>query len=491
MNPRYVGPFRVLAKVGKVAYKLELPQELSRVHHTFHVSNLKKCYADEPLVMPLEGIHVDDKLQFVEEPVEIMEREIKRLKQSRIPLVKVRWNSRRGPEFTWEREDSFKQKYPQLFTNRASSSTTSSDKTLGSFLADPDEGMAMVRQSDEEVVTEQPKKIKKKRLIKQSTFSLLRSSRLLAREQSATPSVAPPSQESEGFVDFSAQTSLQIRTTVGSSSTLSTPIEESKGSDDSFYELSTLDPSEAKRWYVPRWNITNDSLLDDGFSCHTLVDRVAPHAFFSALCSMECDQLYTDFNVGATRQICLGSEVRSRAEYELELKEKLNAKYAARGKLLEEKDSEILRLKSQLAEKEAEAAEVVRLRDQVSSLSGEKSALTAEVSALKVTLTQKDRDISLLDSHATHLESALNDAQVSSLRAGFKDFKEKMEIQQEEQAQELYKRVAELEAYVMDVSGHLEGEFYPTYLTLLARRRWLLTHGIQLALLKCLKSSEY
>ncbi|GKD78532.1 putative reverse transcriptase domain-containing protein [Tanacetum coccineum] len=118
--------FEVLAKVGKVAYRLELPQELSRVHHTFHVSNLKKCYADEPLVMPLEGIHVDDKLQSVEEPVEIMEREIKRLKRSRIPLVKVRWNSRRGPEFTWEREDSFKQKYPQLFTNRASSSTTRS-----------------------------------------------------------------------------------------------------------------------------------------------------------------------------------------------------------------------------------------------------------------------------------------------------------------------------------------------------------------------------
>ncbi|GJW92806.1 hypothetical protein Tco_0172478 [Tanacetum coccineum] len=89
LNPRYVGPFKVLAKFRKVAYRLELPQELSRVHHTFHVSNLKKCYADEPLVMMLEGIHVDDKLQFVEEPVEIIEREIKRLKRSRIPLVKI------------------------------------------------------------------------------------------------------------------------------------------------------------------------------------------------------------------------------------------------------------------------------------------------------------------------------------------------------------------------------------------------------------------
>ncbi|GJV10929.1 hypothetical protein Tco_1352470 [Tanacetum coccineum] len=107
LNPQYIGPFKILAKVGTVAYRLELPEQLSRVHSTFHVSNLKKCLFDETLAIPLDEIQIDDKLHFVEEPVEIMDREVKRLKQSRIPIVKVRWNSRRGPEFTREREDQF------------------------------------------------------------------------------------------------------------------------------------------------------------------------------------------------------------------------------------------------------------------------------------------------------------------------------------------------------------------------------------------------
>ncbi|GKB91057.1 hypothetical protein Tco_0963329 [Tanacetum coccineum] len=93
-----------------------------RVHNTFHVSKLKKCHFDEPLAVPLEGLHVDDKLRFVEEPVEIMDQEVKWLKKSRIPIVKVRWNSRRGPEFTWEREDQFQKKYPHLFTKPIPSS---------------------------------------------------------------------------------------------------------------------------------------------------------------------------------------------------------------------------------------------------------------------------------------------------------------------------------------------------------------------------------
>ncbi|GJZ90425.1 hypothetical protein Tco_0662352 [Tanacetum coccineum] len=377
-------------------------------------------------------------------------------------------------------------------------------------LADPDESTTVARQSEEEVVIEQPKKVRKRRLVKQSDVlpaKRLRkdhpmpvsstggktlssgieyavSSRLPDREHTCSSLRFPLLLGKRRLFDSSAKRYLRICTTMESSSTLGIPVdttdaaitstraavttnfatdvnpdlagpsqpEESKGSDDSFYEPPTLDPSEAKRW--------------------------------------------------------------SRAEHELELKEKLRAKYTARGRLLEEKDLEILTLKSQLAEKEAEAAEVIRLRDQVSSLSGEKSALTAEVSALNVTITQKDHDMSLLDSRATHLASTLDDAkvacaearnkitslaserdrlvsEVSSLRAGFQNFKEKMEVQQEKRAQELYNRVAELEAHVMDVFGRLEGEFYPTYLTVLTRKRWLLTHGIQLAFLKCLKSPEY
>ncbi|GJS85532.1 hypothetical protein Tco_0752073 [Tanacetum coccineum] len=115
LYPCYIGHFKIIDKVGTVAYRLELPEQLSRVHSTFHVSNLKKCMVDEPLAIPLDEIQIDDKLHFIEEPVEIMDCEVKRLKQSRILIVNVRWNSRRGPEFTWEREDQMQKKYPHLF----------------------------------------------------------------------------------------------------------------------------------------------------------------------------------------------------------------------------------------------------------------------------------------------------------------------------------------------------------------------------------------
>ncbi|GJY68021.1 putative reverse transcriptase domain-containing protein [Tanacetum coccineum] len=120
LAPRFVGLFEIIEKVGPVAYRLDLPEELNGVHDTFHVSNLKKCLADPTLQVPLDEIRVDAKLNFVEEPVEILEREFKKLKRSRIAIVKVQWNSKRGSEFTWEREDQMKLKYPHLFSDVSS-----------------------------------------------------------------------------------------------------------------------------------------------------------------------------------------------------------------------------------------------------------------------------------------------------------------------------------------------------------------------------------
>ncbi|GKD53591.1 putative reverse transcriptase domain-containing protein [Tanacetum coccineum] len=117
LNPRYIRAFKILDRVDPVAYKLELPEELSNVHNTFHVSNLNKCLSDESLSILIKELRLDDKLNFVEELIEIMDREVKQLRQSSIPIVKVRWNFKRGPEFTWEREDQIRAKYPHLFPN--------------------------------------------------------------------------------------------------------------------------------------------------------------------------------------------------------------------------------------------------------------------------------------------------------------------------------------------------------------------------------------
>ncbi|GJW64412.1 hypothetical protein Tco_0116296 [Tanacetum coccineum] len=366
-------------------------------------------------------------------------------------------------------------------------------------LTEPDADLAAAR--PKEVAMTQSGKSKRKRLVKQSDTLSAKQLRKdhpnlaigtggktlagLRQLKPTSPLVLRPSFQADiqahvviqsartedVSVYTAAATVTSARENVGVTPTLdvagSSQLETSEGSDDSFYELPALNFAEAKCWYVPRWNITNDLMLDAVFPAAHWLTALLPLAF------------------------SLPSEVRSRIEHELELKEKLKGKYDARGRLLEEKDLEILILKSLLAEEaeRADTAEVVRLRDQV-------FALPAEVSALKSTIAQKDTDISLLDSRANYLKSALDNSQaacaeVSTLHTAFQDFKEKVEAQQEEQAQVLYNRVAELEAHVMDVSGRLEGEFYPAYLTTLAGRRWFLTHGIQLAVLKYLKSPEY
>ncbi|GJY64840.1 putative reverse transcriptase domain-containing protein [Tanacetum coccineum] len=119
-----VGDQVLLKVIRPVAYRVRLPKELSEVQNTFHVSNLKKCLADANLHVPLDEIKIDKTLHFIDEPVEIMDREVKSLKRSKIPIVKVCWNSKLGPEFTWEREDHMKARYPQLFVANSGESSS-------------------------------------------------------------------------------------------------------------------------------------------------------------------------------------------------------------------------------------------------------------------------------------------------------------------------------------------------------------------------------
>nr|XP_043638104.1 uncharacterized protein LOC122609108 [Erigeron canadensis] len=117
LEPRYIGPFKILERISPVAYRLELPQDLSEFHNVIHVCTLRKCLADPTLNVPLEEIRVDKTLKFVEEPIEILDRQTKKLKNIWYTIVKVIWQARRRPEFTWEREDSMKAKYPHLFSD--------------------------------------------------------------------------------------------------------------------------------------------------------------------------------------------------------------------------------------------------------------------------------------------------------------------------------------------------------------------------------------
>nr|GEU31476.1 putative reverse transcriptase domain-containing protein [Tanacetum cinerariifolium] len=123
LAPQYVGPFEIVECVGPVAYRLKLPCELSYIHDTFHVSNIKKCLAELDVQVPLEEIEIDENLRFIKEPIEIVERDMKKLKRRRIPLVKVRWNSRQGAKYTSEREDQFQKNYPHLFSEPVPSSS--------------------------------------------------------------------------------------------------------------------------------------------------------------------------------------------------------------------------------------------------------------------------------------------------------------------------------------------------------------------------------
>ncbi|KAJ9563463.1 hypothetical protein OSB04_008623 [Centaurea solstitialis] len=118
LGPRFIGPFEIVARIGKVAYRLELPPELSQIHDTFHVSQLRKCLADDSAFVPLEDIEVDERLNYAEKPIAVLERKTKTLRNKEVGIVKVQWEHRKGSEWTWEPEDEMRRNYPELYKGR-------------------------------------------------------------------------------------------------------------------------------------------------------------------------------------------------------------------------------------------------------------------------------------------------------------------------------------------------------------------------------------
>ncbi|XP_070005606.1 uncharacterized protein [Nicotiana sylvestris] len=115
LSPRYVEPYRIIKRIGQVAYKLELPPEMSLVHPAFHVSLLKKVVGDPSTIVPVETIEVNEKLSYEEVPVAILDRQVRKLRNKEIASMKVLWRNQQVEEATWEAEDEMKKKYPHLF----------------------------------------------------------------------------------------------------------------------------------------------------------------------------------------------------------------------------------------------------------------------------------------------------------------------------------------------------------------------------------------
>ena len=115
LSPRFIGPYRILKRVGPVAYQLELPPELNRIHDVFHVSMLRRYRSDPTHVVPVAEIEVQTDLTFEEEPVQILDRDVKILRRKSVPLVKVLWRNHGREEATWEPEVAMHQQYPHLF----------------------------------------------------------------------------------------------------------------------------------------------------------------------------------------------------------------------------------------------------------------------------------------------------------------------------------------------------------------------------------------
>ncbi|GKD73374.1 hypothetical protein Tco_1331656 [Tanacetum coccineum] len=314
-------------------------------------------------------------------------------------------------------------------------------------------------------------------IVKAEVDSFIRPSvPLMMMTTTVTSTVDPTTTAKEKFLEssiFGGGSSSGAEHTVGGFSGLT-------GSDFIVGGIRTVvsPDTDLQKVYIPQWSLTNGSCLDDGRTCREMVDEFAPPKFFALIRGMEHDELFTEFNVKAARQMSLSAEVRMRVEFNIREKRRLSAVVEEKNSLLKARDKEVASLKAQLLVKEAEATEAIRLRSEVQILTdhntvleGEKSELDVKVADLAATVKVREQEVADLD------------AMVASVKVhndNLFDQVHKLEVSS-----------AGLQEKVTAYENFIEEKFCLHLLTTISGRRWLLTHGLELAIAKCLNSTEY
>nr|GEX04805.1 hypothetical protein [Tanacetum cinerariifolium] len=249
---------------------------------------------------------------------------------------------------------------------------------------------------------------------------------------------------------------------------------------------------------LPRlWNVTNGSRLDDGGVCREMVDKFAPPKFFASVRGMEHDQLFTEFNVRAARQMSLSAEVRMRVEYNIREHRRFKSVVGEKDQLLKARDEEIKILKAQMLLKEAEATKAICLRAEASNFDTVEKSLQDEVSALNERNTILEKECNALDVKVTDLEVVVvHELQVFSFGLkeklyNYENLTKRLEEFQDAQLKVVNDKFDKLYTNFVEMTLHLEERFYSHLLITIARHRWLLTYGMELAIAKCLNSPEY
>nr|GFA07212.1 hypothetical protein [Tanacetum cinerariifolium] len=249
-----------------------------------------------------------------------------------------------------------------------------------------------------------------------------------------------------------------------------------KLSAESFYISQDMDHETLRQVYIPKWNVINDFILDAPNVCRGMIDHFALPGFFSQLWGIDYEQLFTEFNVGTARQVCFNAEIRMRLEHELRGRQSFEGKCAMQANWLKEMDVKIASLKAQLSLKEAEATEAIHLR-----------VLEGHIVALKSAVVSKDVELASSNAQVAKVTQDLSSLQLScdelSVNASSLEFeKEKLvdqvEAMQDEYVNVLSDRVTSIDSNLMEMALHMDEEFYPRYLTTIAKRRWILSRAI-------------